>query len=808
MKFNFSNLEPIEFENLCKDLISEIEKKEFKIYAQGRDGGIDFKWEEDKEKIIGQAKHYMSSSRSSLLSAVKKERVKMLFLKPTRYIFMTSFSINPSLETEIFENLQPHMKSKNDIYGLENINELLDDHKKVLHKNYKLWFTGAEILEDLLLKAEQQDIKIEVDKILEKKELYVHTKVYDRAVEILDKKKFLLITGEPGVGKTSLAEMLILRFLDLDYKLKFVTSQDIKDIKKILSSNPDKKEVIFIDDFLGSNYLKYFQGENEGEELVKFFENHRYFRNKYIILTSRITILNKAYQRSEKLSRIKKEHYHIEIVNYNRDVKSKIFYNHLKFFKLDKKYIKEILEDKNYKKVIEHKNYYPRLIEFICKPSNYSLEKYSSYFNFMIESLDNPNEIWAMAFNNNLKDNDKYLLRVLFTFDGKANKEKLEKAFYKRLEEENIRCDSDLYELSLKHLEGGFIKILSENKITKISFLNPSVMDFMLDRYQNKKIEIIKALKGALYGEQVKFLLHKTLTNEKNKELIEILIEKINDFKFNTIEEKLRLLESIFCEEHQEKLEKEMLKIIFYIINKKIELDKTNIYKFINLIYSIHDDLKIIFNPSKYYDKTNFSQEFKKELLDFLLKEPKIIGKLIVQLKSQNDIDRFYQFIFEEIKVFNFIDHLDEFENKVEVLCDEVISYYDIEEKAYNLINDGYDFNKEFDFEEMEEELKKEVFEEFYDIENSFESFLSYIDTSDWEYRENYLYKIEDDINESLKIGIEASISKIWIDWEEIKDQVEEEIKIDMELDLDEFEKDERADEWGEIDKMFEKLGN
>lgn len=807
MKFNFSNLEPIEFENLCKDLINDIEDKEFKIYAQGKDGGIDFKWEESSTKIIGQAKHYLNSNKSNLITAVKKEKEKIEKIKPDKYIFMTSYNTTPAIEDEIFEILTPYLISKNDIYGLARIDDLLESHKEVLYKNYNLWLTNIEILEELRDKAKNQDIEIEIEKILEKKDLYVQTSLYKKAIKILENKNFLLITGEPGVGKTSLAEMLVLKYLDSNYKLKFVVSQEVSDLKQILSPNKEDKEVIFIDDFLGSNYLKYFQGNDEGGALIKFFQNTKYYKNKRIILTSRITILNKAYQCSEKFNREKKENYHIKITDYNRKIKARILLNHLKYFKLDQKYIDELLRDKNYRKIIEHSNYYPRLIEFICKSINYNSKIYKNYFEFVMDSLNTPNEIWKMAFNNNLKDRDRYLLRVLFSFNGKASKDKLKKAYEERLIKENIQVETDSFELILSHLVDGFIKVLLENKVREITFLNPSIMDFMLDRYRENETEILHALKFSKYEKQIIFLLNQTLKKEKNLEFLEILVNKIENIEFENIESKLKFLGNIFCKKYQKILEEEIGKIIKFIITKKISLEYLNIYDFVGSIYDSKSLSNFMFK-SKYSDKTSFSNPLKKEILDFLKKETNTIEKLVIQIKNEYDLDIFYKLIFQDIKVSNFEEKLDVFENKIKKILEDKYADLELQEKAYDLVYEEYNIEGDYNFEKMEESLKDDIKEEVENLKNSFKDFLRYVDIDDEQYIENYLYETEDVINDSLEQSIENTMSEIWIDWEEAKENVEEDIKEEQRLDLEDFSGNNAIDDWEQIDLMFECLNN
>lgn len=74
---NYNNLSDIEFENLAKDIMEKKLKQKLQNFGPGKDGGVDLKDIENKNKIIVQVKHYRKSSSRALYRSLKKELKKL-----------------------------------------------------------------------------------------------------------------------------------------------------------------------------------------------------------------------------------------------------------------------------------------------------------------------------------------------------------------------------------------------------------------------------------------------------------------------------------------------------------------------------------------------------------------------------------------------------------------------------------------------------------------------------------------------------------------------------------------------------------
>ena len=104
MEYDFSKINDEEYEELFKDILKSTTGENFRTFAKGRDGGIDVISTNAKNKIIGQAKHYVKTPMTKLLKDLKnKEKPKVTRLNPDRYIVAFSQEITSQAYEKILE---------------------------------------------------------------------------------------------------------------------------------------------------------------------------------------------------------------------------------------------------------------------------------------------------------------------------------------------------------------------------------------------------------------------------------------------------------------------------------------------------------------------------------------------------------------------------------------------------------------------------------------------------------------------------------------------------------------------------------
>ncbi len=356
--YDFQILSPFEFELLSRDLLQKHFGVHLESFGEGGDLGIDLRYCEGSNMIV-QCKRYKSFS--SLFSKLKIEVQKVEKLNPGRYLLTTSVDLNPMQKEKIHKLFSPYIKNFSDIMGKVDLNNLLNKFPEVESDYYKLWLASIPILQRIVNSQVVNQSKFILDEIQSKISMYVQNESFQLATSILKRDKYLIISGTPGIGKTTLAEMLVFKLLGSEMDEFIYLSESIKDGFKFY--NEDKKQVFLFDDFLGRNFLIHSLRTNEDKSIMQFIQRIQRSRNKVLIFTTREYILNQAKQRFDLFENANFSKCIIDLTNYTKRVKSEILYNHFYANEIPFEYVKEIFHQKKLISIINHRNYNPRIIE-------------------------------------------------------------------------------------------------------------------------------------------------------------------------------------------------------------------------------------------------------------------------------------------------------------------------------------------------------------------------------------------------------------------------------------------------------------
>ena len=683
--YTFQTLNDKEFEELCRDLLSKELGVELQSFKKGKDGGIDLRYSTDKNNgVVVQVKHYIETPKTKLFSILKKEELpNVIDLNPSRYIIATSKALLPQDVDKIKLIFGNHIKSAQDIYHFDTLNSLISKYKDIEVKHYKLWLSSINILKNILHNSSNVKTELHLSTIEKKIKLYVPIEKHKKAFQLLKDEKIVLITGPPGVGKSTLADILIFSFLrNKDYEL-IVVDSNLEEALDVISLAEEKKQVIYFDDFLGSNILQLHNSENS---LVRFINRIKNLPNKYLIITSRTTILNQAIRQYEKLSRIKNKElkeFEIRLESYSKIEKAKILYNHIFFCKINDSHKQELFKDKNYLKIIEHRNFNPRLIEYITTSTSIPSDS-SDYLNFITKSLNNPKEIWEHSYKEQLSNEDRLLLGCLFTLNGKANLEVLENAYDERIKYEistnGYMRKEDSFNSSLKELEKGYLEIKRAASFDSlnITFKNPSISDFLFSYFKNSKSERKRILLSCRNYEQIFNVFHPTktdylpLSKAELKEIFDHFVTDDNYYNFlnpnlNIVTLKIKTYLNYF---HIFEIESILEKLI-------------SPYPFFKNDNSTHDELDIIISLADFPKLRRIVSEYWEDL----------IYDAFASLSNEEDIG-IIPSVFEAYEI-----SLEEYIEENESFVEERLSEFYTEYFNENLLTGYLDLDLTFDLE-------------------------------------------------------------------------------------------------------------
>ncbi|WP_124981492.1 nSTAND3 domain-containing NTPase [Nonlabens xiamenensis] len=524
-EYNFLNLSSFEFENFSRDILQEKLELFFESFTSGQDGGVDLRASLNlDENIIVQAKRY--TRFNDLKSTLNTEIDKVKELNPVRYILITSVGLTPDNKDVILQLFQPYIHSTEDILGRDDLNNLLGLYPKIEEKYYKLWLSSTNILNKLINSTVYNQSKFELDEIKESLKVYVQNESFNEAIGILKKNNYVIISGIPGIGKTTLSRMLVYRLLAEDFDDFVYVADSINDAYSYFEDG--KKQVFFFDDFLGKNFLETGLKVNEDSKLIKFIDRIKNSKNKIFILATREYILKQAKNSFESLNTPSLDLVKctLDLSKYTKTIRAEILFNHLFFANIPLQHLRNLIETKSYTRLIDHKSYNPRIIETFVKNQFWENCEPKEFSKKLISFFDNPESVWLHAFENTISKGSQITLLVLSTLGTPVLLEDLKISINSfitaNIEKYPLTIDSIEFRKIIKELESTFISTkMDSNRKIAVEFQNPSIQDFLINYIDGKYDLIIDLIKSFSFVSQFfRIFTFDQVKKEYNKRII------------------------------------------------------------------------------------------------------------------------------------------------------------------------------------------------------------------------------------------------------------------------------------------------
>lgn len=511
--YDFRSLSPLEFEDITRDLLQRKLNLSLEIFAPGRDGGVDLRHcADDGRTVVAQCKHYINTGYPALRATLVRELPQITRLSPSRYIVATSVQLTLKNKKELKSLLSPFVRRTSDIFGLRELNALLRDFPEVEKSHFKLWLTSTTVMQSLMHSATFNQTEWYRERIRTRAKLYVQNRSFFAAKELLDQYGFCIIAGNPGIGKTTLADMLVLDHLGHGFEANKV-EHHVSEMKEVAIEGA--RQVFIYDDFLGQTSFEDKLDKNEDKALVMIIDKIRRSKHKTmrLILTTREYILNSAKRHYGPLA---DEDWHpfecvVSLNDYSRIDRAKVLYNHLYFSGLSLDYKKALLQDKRLLSIIDHEHYNPRIIDWMTDDNKVRDCTPGQYVDRFLSSLESPHLIWLDAVENKIKSASRHLLFTLGSLAAGVRNDDLEKAweaFYLwRGKRYGFSCEPNEFNHALRELDGNFIAISKgrgdKREARFVQFHNPSIRDCIEESLKSNQREAEDLCRTASFFEQL-----------------------------------------------------------------------------------------------------------------------------------------------------------------------------------------------------------------------------------------------------------------------------------------------------------------
>ncbi|MDR6486857.1 energy-coupling factor transporter ATP-binding protein EcfA2 [Chryseobacterium vietnamense] len=515
--FDFHNLLfPNEFEKLCRDIVDIRDSPiKFTTYRRGKDGGIDFKSTNTQIKIIGQCKLYNPSNYSSFLTSLKNEVQKCKRQNPDRYILCTNIRLSPQQSTEIYELFKGYIKEEEDIVDGEKLNKYLSNKKyqhllkvysKLLVPN--LQFVERE-LEKIVNKKYINKTNSFLKEICKEHKLFHNTHILRHCIDVLEKNRVIILTGNPGVGKTTTAKMMVNYFINQKVEnLLFLTDDDFVEIEGLYLEN----QIIVVDDFWGQNLSPVQRDGSLLRNFNRIINDFKGSENRYLILTSREYIIKDVLSHSEHETQyiLNSDRFIVNLNDYSKEDKVRILLNHLLYYDFEKFFFSYLRYGDTLENIIRHPNYSPRHIEYYINFFLTSQDQNKlNFYHLFKKYIDSPIEYWNTNFKK-LNGTSKLILLILLISSDPMDLYDLEKSFNAMQSYIRISLNENIEPLAfnkeLKILEDFYIISEKQDYSSQIliRFQNPGIKDFLLEYLRTDgKLWIEPLIKNALFFNQL-----------------------------------------------------------------------------------------------------------------------------------------------------------------------------------------------------------------------------------------------------------------------------------------------------------------
>jgi hypothetical protein len=464
--YDFTQLSPLDFEHLVRDILNDAWHWHLESFAPGPDQGVDLRATlADGKRVIVQCKHTPHASKRAVVRLAAKEASRADTAAMDRYLFATSAELSAAALDSVAEALASLPVAPDGVLGRSRLNQMLS--RDIERAHFKLWLTSSAVLDRVLHAAVFARTDALIDEMRRAVPRWVDVPVYHRALKALVDERVAVLTGPPGVGKSTVAQMLLLTAANDDWQIVPIAG-DLTDAWAMLRG--EERQVFFYDDFLGSVSFAQTRGEDTND-IVKFVRavRTRSGDTKRVVLTSRTQVLAEAREMGnedvDRLPLLNAECV-VELAELTRMSRAQMLFNHLYFGLADEERA-ALAFDPRLLRAVDHRNFSPRTVDLVVGRNATA----PALLDDLEATLDHPTDLWRASFAV-LPPLARCTLETLATVRAVDATESF-------LRHHVGPSDHAQWHASLRQLEGTWIRISGSGASARISFANPSCQDYV-----------------------------------------------------------------------------------------------------------------------------------------------------------------------------------------------------------------------------------------------------------------------------------------------------------------------------------------
>lgn len=526
-------LEPVEFQEFARDMIQVREKIRLEAFREGPDQGMDARCiTPDGKCIVMQAKRWANES-ALRWKELREEKKKADRIKPDRYILVLSRDVSPEQKKKIRELFHPYIIADEDIVTGKDLNGYLGSndvgYAQAEEKYYKLWIQNTDVLKRTIRDAVNGELlaesRLEWEKAKQNAEVFVETAVYEEARRLLAGNRAIIISGEPGIGKTTLANQLAIFWLSRKGFDTYLWAESVGDLYKA-QDMPGKKVVVY-DDFWGSNFLNAYGTGKEERRLARLIETVRTRTDFILIMKTREYVLEQGMRQNEELRSLLERHkLECRLKAYSNTEMVRIYLGHLRKAPLTWEQMKELY--KIHDQAVLSSYYNPRIIQMYLNSVRPEDEPKECAYR-LLQYLRQPEDFWEQIFQN-LSDEARIFFMLMDLMPLPVNLTDAHKCYQAAVAGEKEGSLYREFERVIAELEKTVIcteTVPEAGNALRVRFQNPSAKDF-IHQYISRNFAQYRdmLLRGSCYFECCSSLLELSIKADNDMEYYRRVMER------------------------------------------------------------------------------------------------------------------------------------------------------------------------------------------------------------------------------------------------------------------------------------------